>query len=104
MFTIIEGQNKKLVAQGEYGNEDIHIIHCADTLDELRGDVATPYVVAEEFSLYARVHLVTDFSEDAALNQVADYLIEKEGAHYNELHIIGVFEATTLTNNNEVTA
>ena len=102
MYTIIENKDKKLVAQGKHGNEAIHIIHCSDTLEELRGDVATPYIVAEEFSSYARVHLVTDFSEDGALNQVADYIIA-EGCPMEDIHMIGVFEATTLTNNKEVT-
>lgn len=68
----------------------IHLIHCAKTLDEIKEDVATPYLVAEECTNFARVHLVTDFSEDEALQQVDEYLREKEGEE--ESHLIGVFK------------
>ena len=68
----------------------IHLIHCAETLEEIKEDVATPYLVAEECTNFARIHLVTDFSEDEALQQIDEYLREKEGEE--ESHLIGVFK------------
>ena len=87
MYKIKANSGNELVAIGKFGEETIHIVHC----DNLKDDVATPYIVAEECTNFARVHLVTDFSEDAALQQVVEYLREKEGVE--EPHLIGVFEA-----------
>ena len=91
MYKIKTNDHNELVAIGKYGEETIHIIHCAETIDELKDDVSNPYIVAEEATNFARVHLVTDFSEDEALQQVDEYLREKEG--FKETHLIGVFEA-----------
>lgn len=90
MYKIIEDKYKKLVAVGKYGEETIHIIHCAETLEELKEDVATPYIVAEECTNFARIHLVTDFSKEEALQQVDEYLREKEGVE--DTYMITVFE------------
>jgi hypothetical protein len=92
MFKIKINKHNKLVAIGMFGEETIHIIHCSETIDELKDDIATPYIVAEECTNLARVHLVTDFSEDAALQQVDTYLREEEGVE--DTHLIGVFEAS----------
>jgi hypothetical protein len=92
MYTIKENNKGKLVAIGKFGEETIHLIHCSDTIEELKEDIANIYIVAEECTNFARVHLVTDFSEDEALQQVDEYLREKEGIE--ETHLIGVFEAT----------
>ena len=89
MYKLIE-ENGKLKAKGKYGSEVIHLIHCSETLAELKEDCATSYIVAEECTNFARIHLVTDFSEDEALQQVVEYLREKEGEE--EPHVIGVFE------------
>lgn len=91
MYKIKTNDHNELVAIGKYGEETIHIIHCAETIDELKDDVSNPYIVAEEATNFARVHLVTDFSEDEALQQVDEYLRETEG--FKETHLIGVFEA-----------
>lgn len=93
MYTIETNKKDELVAVGNFGEEAIHLVHCGETVEELKEDVATPYIVAEEASNFARVHLVTDFSEDEALQQVDEYLREKEGIE--ETHLIGVFEAKT---------
>ena len=91
MYKIKTDNNNKLVAVGKFGEETIHLVHCAETIKDLKNDVAKPYIVAEECTNFARVHLVTDFSEDEALQQVDEYLKEKEGI--TETHLIGVFEA-----------
>jgi len=91
MYKIKTNSNNELVAIGRLGEETIHIVHCAETIEDLKDDVATPYIVAEECTNFARVHLVTNFSEDEALQQVDEYLREKEGVE--ETHLIGVFEA-----------
>ena len=91
MYKIKTDNNNKLVAVGKFGEETIHLVHCAETIKDLKNDVAKPYIVAEECTNFARVHLVTDFSEDGALQQVDEYLKEKEGV--TETHLIGVFEA-----------
>ncbi len=89
MYKIIE-ENGKLKYKGKFGNEAIHLIHCSSTLKELREDSANIYIVAEECSNFARIHLVSDFSEDEALQQVDEYLREKE--EEEETHLIGVFK------------
>jgi hypothetical protein len=94
MYKIKQNEHDELIALGKYGEETIHLIHCAETIEDLKNDVATPYIVAEECTNFARVHLVTDFSEDEALQQVDEYLREKEGVE--ETHIIGVFEAEVV--------
>ena len=91
MYKIKENSHNELVAIGKFGEETIHLVHCAETIKDLKDDVATPYIVAEACTNFARVHLVTDFSEDEALQQVDEYLREKEGIE--ETHLIGVFEA-----------
>ncbi len=87
-----ENKHNEIVAMGKYGEETIHLIHCNETIKEIKEDCATPYLVAEECTNIARIHLVTDFSEDEALQQVAEYLTEEEGVSYDEVHLIGVFE------------
>ncbi len=89
MYKIIE-EKGKLKAKGKHGNESVHLIHCSNTLKELKKDCANIYIVAEECTNFARVHLVTNFSEDEALQQVDEYLREKENVE--ETHLIGVFE------------
>jgi hypothetical protein len=91
MYKIKANSHNELVAIGKFGEETIHIVHCGETIEDLKDDVATPYIVAEECTNFARVHLVTNFSEDEALQQVDEYLREKEDI--KETHLIGVFEA-----------
>tara|TARA_R100001463_G_scaffold71356_1_gene125175 strand:- start:1073 stop:1357 length:285 start_codon:yes stop_codon:yes gene_type:complete len=91
MYKIKTNNKNKLVAIGRFGEETIHLIHCSETIEGLKEDSATSFIVAEECTNFARVHLVTDFSEDEALQQVDEYLREKEGV--DDTHLIGVFEA-----------
>ena len=91
MYLIEENSFGRLVAVGKYGVMTIHVFHCSENLEDLREDVANLYVVAEECTNYARLHLVTDFSKDEALQQIDEYLREEEGVE--ETHLIGVFEA-----------
>jgi len=101
MYKIIE-ENGKLKFQGKYGNECIHVVHCVESLDELKEDTATPYIVAEEFSNFARIHLLTSWSEDEALQTIDEYIRENEwdDDNYKEAeenddystHLIGVFK------------
>jgi len=95
-MTLTENEYNELVIIDKYGLDNtIHLIHCSDTLEEIREDVATPYAVMEECTNFARVHLVTDFSEDEALQQVDEYLREKEG--FEETHLIGAFELELMS-------
>ena len=94
MYTIKENNKNKLVAVGKFGEESIHLIHCANTLEELREDTAKIFIVAEECTNFARIHLVTDFSADEALQQVSEYLFEKEDVE--NPHLIGAFEAKII--------
>ena len=88
---LYKNEQNELVFSDEFSNDNaIHLIHCAETLEEIMEDVAKPYLVAEECTNFARIHLVTDFSEDEALQQVDEYLREKEGEE--ESHLIGVFK------------
>ena len=91
MYRIKTNNKGKLIAVGKYGEESIHIVHCSENIEELKEDCANIYLVAEECTNFARVHIVTDFSEDEALQQVDEYLREKEDTAYS--HLIGVFEA-----------
>ena len=92
MYNIKANEQGKLVAVGEYGEETIHVIHCSETLEELKEDVATPYLLAEQCSNFSRIHLVTDFSEDEALQQLDEYLRENECEGDEYTHLIGVYE------------
>ena len=88
---LYKNEHNELKFSDKFSDDNtIHFIHCAETLDDIKEDVATPYLVAEECTNFARVHLVTDFSEDEALQQVDEYLREKEGEE--ESHLIGVFK------------
>lgn len=88
---LYKNEQNELVFSDKFSNDNaIHLIHCAETLEEIMEDVAKPYLVAEECTNFARIHLVTDFSEDEALQQVDEYLREKEGEE--ESHLIGVFK------------
>lgn len=92
MNKIIENDKGQIIYQSKYGSEAIHLIHCSDTIEEIKEDTATPFIVAEEAGNFARLHLVTDFSEDEALQQVDDYLREKEG--HKESHLITVIKVS----------
>jgi len=89
MYKIKEVKGK-IVAVGKYGEETIHLVHCSETIKELKEEVLNLYIVAEECTNFARVHLVADSSEDEALQQVDEYLREKE--NITETHLIGVFK------------
>ena len=91
MYFIKENSDKKLFAKARKGETAIHVVHCAETIEELKEDVANIYLVAENVSNHARIHLVTDFSKDEALQQVYNYLVEKEGNE--EPSLIAVSEA-----------
>ena len=70
---------KGLMIQSKYGEDAIHTNHTYDTLKDLRDDIWAPYMVVEVCTNYARTHLITASSEDHALEQVNEYLWEKEG-------------------------
>lgn len=66
--------------QSKYGDDTVHINHTHDTLEDFQDDIWSPYMVAEECTNHARVHLVTASSEDHALEQVDEYLREKDNS------------------------
>jgi hypothetical protein len=79
----------------EFDNEcSIHLFHSSEAIDEIIEDVATPYIVVENATNHARIHLVTDFSKDEALMQVYTYLSEKEGDE--DPYLLGVFECKII--------
>ena len=90
MNTITQNDKGQFKLNTKWGSETIHLIHCSETLEEIKQDVATPYIVAEEATNYPRLHLVTDFSEDEAFQQVDEYLREQE--NIQESHLITVFQ------------
>jgi ferredoxin-NADP reductase len=90
MYKIKTNKQNKLIAIGTYGEETIHMVHCSETIEDLIYE--NLYIVAEECTNFARVHLVSDFSQDEALQQIDDYLKEVEGVE--ESHLIGVFNAS----------
>jgi len=92
MATLTTSKDGKLVLLGQHGEEAIHVIHCDKTIEGIREDVATPYIVAEQFTNHPRLHLVTDFSQDEAAQQVDTYLREKEG--YEESAVFSVVNVT----------
>jgi hypothetical protein len=92
MYKIITNRYGQLAAKGKQGEEAIHLVHCSETIEELKEDSANIYIVSEECTNFARVHLVTDYSEEEALEQVDEYLREKEGRE--ESHLIGALECT----------
>lgn len=91
MYKISTNEHGELIAIGKFGEETIHVIHCAETIEELKEDSYDVYLVAEECTNFARVHLITESSKDEALQKVDEYLREQEGHEHS--HLIGVFEA-----------
>ena len=79
-----------LYIETKLGHERPHVIHCGESLYDIKQDTATPYLVAEEATNFARLHLLTSWSEDEALQDVATYLQEKEGTE--EPHLVAVFK------------
>ena len=87
---ITTNEHNEIVLIWNDSENTIHFIHCSEDLQELKEDNTKPYIVAEECTNFARIHLVTDYSEDEALQQVDEYLREKENVA--DSHLIGVFE------------
>ena len=82
--------NGRLYIETKHGHERPNVIHCSDSLYQIKQDSATPYLVAEECTNFARLHLLTSWSEDEALQDVATYLQEQE--QHKEPHIIAVYK------------
>ena len=81
---------KGLMIQSKYGDDTININHTHDTLEDFQDDIWSPYMVAEECTNHARIHLVVASDEYHALDQVDEYLREKEGVE--ETHLISAQE------------
>jgi hypothetical protein len=82
--------NGRLYIETMLANEYPHLIHCSKSLYEIKQDSAHPYLVAEECTNFARLHLLTSWSEDEALQEIETYLREKEGEE--EPHLIAVYK------------
>ncbi len=82
--------NGRLYIETRLGNEYPHVIHCGESLYDIKQDSAEPYLVAEEATNFARLHLLTSWSEDEALQDIATYLSEEEG--HTEPHLIAVYK------------
>ena len=90
---LIETKEGELKFTSNYsGTNSIDIVHCSETLSEIKEGSTSAYIVAEECTNFARIHLLTDWSEDEALQTVATYLREEEGEE--EAHLIAVFKLT----------
>lgn len=79
-----------LYIETKLGHEKPHVIHCSESLYEIKQDSATPYLVAEECTNSPRLHLLTSWSLDEALQDIATYLQEEE--EENEPQLIAVFK------------
>jgi hypothetical protein len=79
-----------LYIETKLGHEKPHVIHCSESLYEIKQDTAAPYLVAEECTNFPRLHLLTSWSLDDALQEVATYLQEEE--EENEPQLIAVFK------------
>lgn len=88
MYKLETDKNGKLILRGKYGTEPIHINHCDETLEELKKYIDNIYAVFEEFTNSPRMHLISAFSENEALEKIDTYLKENEGAEHT--HLIGV--------------
>ena len=82
--------DSSLYIETKLGHERPHVIHCNESLFEIKQDSAEPYLVAEEAGNFARLHLLTSWSEDEALQDVATYLQEEEETE--EPHLVAVFK------------
>lgn len=82
--------NGSLYIETKLGHERPHVIHCGESLYDIKQDSAEPYLVAEECTNFPRLHLLTSWSEDEALQDVATYLQEQENEP--EPHLIAVFK------------
>jgi hypothetical protein len=81
---ITVNEKGKLVYLDDSGENAIHHVHCSEVLEDLFDDVCEPYIVFQQCTNFPFVHLVTDFSEDEALQQVATYLTENAIADEDE--------------------
>lgn len=82
--------NGRLYIETRLCNEYPHLIHCGESLYDIKQDTATPYLVAEEATNFARLHLLTSWNEDEALQDIAEYLREEEGEQ--DPHLIAVYK------------
>ena len=80
--------NGRLYIETSYGHEHPNVIHCSESLYQIKQDSATPYLVAEESTNFARLHLITSWSEDEAMQDVETYL----NVLNQDPHIIAVFK------------
>lgn len=88
---LVQNEHSELRFTDKFSDDNsIHLVHCADNLEDIKEDVWEPYIVAEECTNFARIHLVTAPNEDVAAQDVAQYLQEAE--HVSEPHIIAVFK------------
>ena len=83
-------ENGVLKIENQQYNEEVHVIHCAETLSDIKQDIYDPYLVGEECTNFARLHLLTATSEYDALETVAEYLSEEEGDEESYQHVIFV--------------
>ena len=93
MYQLIEEDNE-LKLKCDNTTENIHLIHCNETLAEINEDVAIPYIVAEHAGNSPRLHLITSFSEDEALQEIDEYLTEQEQS--TDHHLFGVLQCEII--------
>ncbi len=85
-----EDSKGRLYVETKHGNEYPHLIHCADSLEDIKKDSFITYLVAEECTNHARLHLLTEWSKASALDTISIYLREMEG--HEDPHLIEVFK------------
>ena len=73
--------------------ETIHINHTGwECVEDAKEDIWAPFLVAEEATNYARLHLVCDSCDDYAAQEVQTYLDHELDNPEDGYHIIGVFD------------
>ena len=85
--------NKGLQIETRFGVEAIHVNHAHNSIVEFDEGIWSPYMVAEEATNFARVHLLTAPNEEKALQTIATYLFEEEDIE--EPHLITAQKLTT---------
>lgn len=95
---VLKVQNDHLttvMGKSYYDTQIVHVNHTHDNIEDLKEDSYDTFLVYENCSNFAKTHLVSEDSEDSALEFVYDYLIESESLDCEEeIQLIGVEKLT----------
>ena len=90
----LQVNENKLELISKYATDVIHMDHTGCSKNILIEELDYLYVVIEECTNFPRVHLLSSFSENEALETIDTYLREEEDQE--ESHLIASFKITEV--------